>query len=97
MKNSKFDTLDVKKVCQSKAKVKFRKGGKEQNGLVSLGKVRAARITIPKGRKPIPVKTYKAMAHQLKLNVPEFDDFLECPLTTKEYFKLLGERVTLPA
>ena len=96
MKNSKFDTMEVKRTCQSKAKVKFRKGGKEQNGPVYLGKVRVARVTVPKGRKPIPIKTYKAMARQLKLDISEFDDFLECPLTTGEYFKLLGERVTLP-
>ena len=33
------------------------------------------RITIPKGRKPIPRKTYKSMAVQLGLNAKQFDTF----------------------
>ncbi len=88
MKNSKFHTNDVKSKCESKLKIKFRKG-KELNGWFVLEGKKTARITIPKGRKPIPPKTYKSMALQLKLSITEFDDLLECPLTLREYVTII--------
>jgi len=89
MKNNKFSTTDVKRVCESKADINFRKA-KEFNGWVELNNKKIARITIPKGRKPIPKKTYKTMAGQLKLTVSQFDDFLECPLSKKDYFGIVS-------
>ncbi len=90
MKNANFDTKDVKKVCENKLDINFRKG-KEYNGWFNLEGKKAARITIPKGRKPIPRKTYKSMAKQLQINVDQFDRLLECPLDRNEYVKLLKE------
>ena len=86
MKNNKFHTNDVK--SKSKLKIKFRKG-KELNGWFILEGKKTARITIPKGRKPIPPKTYKSMASQLKLSIIEFDNLLECPLTRCDYEAIL--------
>lgn len=88
MKNSKFHTNDVKSKCESKLKIKHRKG-KELNGWFVLDGKKTARITIPKGRKPIPPKTYKSMALQLKLTTAEFDNLLECPLTLRDYKEIL--------
>ena len=84
MKNSQFSTYDVKKRCEDKLDIEFRKG-KEFNGWFILDGKKAARITVSKGRKPIPPKTYKSVARQLKLNVGEFDDLLECPLEKPGY------------
>lgn len=84
MKNSKFCTSDVKKQCEKKLGIEFRSGG-EFNGWFWLDNKKVVRVTIPKGRKPIPPKTYKSMANQLKLAVDEFDDLLECPLTREKY------------
>jgi hypothetical protein len=47
-------------------------------------------LTVPKGRKGIPRKTYSSMAKQLGLTVGDFDRLLECPLTKDEYEKIIG-------
>ena len=88
MKNSKFHTSDVKKCCENKLKIQFRKG-KEFNGWFVHENLKVARITIPKGKKPIPPKTYKSMAISLKLTVTQFDELLECPLTYEHYKKII--------
>ena len=88
MLNSKFHTLDVKKVCEKKLHIHF-KSGKEFNGWFILNNKKIKRITIPKGRKPIPPKTYKAMANQLGLNINDFDKLLECPLEKDEYERII--------
>lgn len=88
MKNGKFHTDDVKKCCERKLKIEF-KAGKELNGWFIHNKKRITRITIPKGRKPIPPKTYKSMAIQLRLNTEQFDLLLECPLKFEDYIKII--------
>ena len=88
MKNSSFNTHDVKKCCENKLNIDFREG-KEFNGWFYLGAKKTARITVPKGRKPIPPKTYKSMAKQLKLNAEEFDELLECTLLHGGYEKIV--------
>jgi hypothetical protein len=90
MKNSKFHTSRVKSVCENKLEIKFR-NGKEFNGWFWLDGIRTKRITVPKGRKPIPPKTYKSMASQLGLSVDEFDSLLECPLKLKGYIEIISK------
>ena len=84
MKNASFHTSDVKKCCEDKLDIEFR-AGKEFNGWYYLDNKKAAKITIPKGKKPIPPKTYKSMARQLKLTSEQFDDLLECSIRSAEY------------
>jgi hypothetical protein len=91
MKNAQFHTNNVKSVCENKLEIDFR-SGKEYNGWFWLNGKKKKRITIPKGRKPIPPKTYKTMALQLGLHVNEFDSLLECPLTKESYEQLISER-----
>jgi hypothetical protein len=91
VKNADFNTRHVKSCCEKKLGITFRSGG-EFNGWYRLEGKKAARITIPKGRKPIPEKTYKSMAMQLRLRVSEFDALLECPLSNDEYQKILHGR-----
>ena len=92
MKNTAFNTHDVKKCCENKLEIKLRKG-KEFNGWFELYGKKAARITIPHGRKFIPPKTYKSMAKQLKLTTDEFDNLLECPLKKKKYQQILSKQI----
>ncbi len=92
MKNSKFNSNDVKKTCENKLDIAFRSNG-EFNGWVWLDGRKVVRITVPKGRKAIPRKTYKTMARQLKLATKDFDDLLECPLTKEGYFEMLRQQL----
>jgi hypothetical protein len=91
MKNGKFHTSDVKRVCENKLNIIFR-NNKECNGWVTFNDIKVSRVTVPQGRKPIPPMTYRSMAKQLNLTTDQFDELLECPLTTKIYFKLLFEK-----
>lgn len=90
MQNTSFSAHDIKKCCEKKLKIDFRTG-KEFNGWYYLDEKKIARITVPKGRKFIPSKTYKSMAKQLKLNVNQFDELLECTLMRDEYEEILEE------
>ncbi len=91
MGNSEYNTRDVKICCENKLGINFR-SGKELNGWFKLEGKKACRITIPKGRKDIPPKTYKSMANQLKLKIDEFDNLLKCDLTKMGYQEIISER-----
>jgi hypothetical protein len=91
MKNSSYNTNDVKTRCENKLRITFR-ATKEFNGWYIYNNKKVARITIPMGRKDIPPKTYKSMANQLKLSADEFDDLLDCPLDRNKYNDLLNEK-----
>ena len=88
MKNTSFDSQRIKGCCERKLNIEFR-NAKEFNGWYLLNKKKTARITVPRGRKFVPPKTYKSMATQLKLNVDQFDELLECPLDHDGYKKIL--------
>lgn len=96
MKNANYDTSDVKRICENKLQIAFR-DGKEFNGWYLLADGRkAARVTVPKGRKELPPKTYKSMAMQLRLTVSDFDALLECPLTKDKYLEKLMAHLYRP-
>lgn len=95
MNNNKFSTLHVKTVCEKKLEVKFR-DGKEFNGWVEYMGKKIARVTVPHGRKPIPPKTYKSMAGQLKMTVDEFDLLLDCPLKQEDFLEILRRQGFIP-
>jgi hypothetical protein len=89
LKNAIYHTGHVRKVCETKLEVGFR-DGKEANGWYVYEGRKAARITVPLGKKFIPPKTYKSMAHQLKLTIPQFDSLLDCPLDKVGYDEILA-------
>lgn len=93
MKNSDYNTLDVKARCESKLGISFKntqgKRAPHFKGWFVLDGKKTQRITIPKGRKPIPPKTYGSMAKQLGIEIEKFDDLLDCPLEYDEYVKLI--------
>jgi len=92
MKNASFNTNDVKKCCENKLDIEFRKKGKEFNGWFKINEVKICRITVPKGRKSIGKGLYYSLAVQLKLTAEEFDELLECPLIKNEYEKILRKQ-----
>jgi len=94
MENTKYNTADVKKCCEVKLNIEFR-DSKEFNGWFWLDDKKVTRITVPKGRKFIPPKTYGSMARQLRLTVNEFDDLLDCPLNKANYENLLIDRLRM--
>lgn len=96
MDNDKYTTMRVKTVCENKLGITFKgKRSKECNGwFVHAGK-KISRVTVPKGRKPIPQKTYKKMAEQLILSVEDFDDLLACPLSLDDYRAILSKKKLL--
>ena len=92
MRNAGFNTHDIKKCCENKLEINFKKGGKEFNGWVVVEGIKTARITIPKGRKKVQPGTYGSMATQLRLRITEFDDLLECTLSKDGYLQILGNQ-----
>ncbi|MBF0476927.1 MAG: hypothetical protein HQK59_14080 [Deltaproteobacteria bacterium] len=88
MKNAQFNSQDIRNACENKLKIPF-KDGKELNGCFRLDGKKIARITVPKGRKTIPPKTYKAMALGLRLSVDQFDQLIECTLKKADYERIL--------
>lgn len=96
MKNAQFDTSQVKKVCETKIGIQFNTNGKEFNGWYFLDGKKTCRITVPKGRKNVPMGTYQSMGRQLKLTSSEFDQFLECSMTAATYKSLVQQRPQFP-
>ena len=92
MDNASYNTSDVKKICESKLQIQFR-DAKEYNGWYYFDGKKVCRITVSKGKKFIPEKTYQSMARQLKLVVKEFDQMLACPLSKTGYDGLLATRI----
>jgi hypothetical protein len=94
MRNNDFDTFAVRKCCEKKLQISFGTGG-EANGWFRIDGRKACRITVPHGRKPLPPKTYKSMAQQLKLTISEFDSLLACTLVYDSYLQLVRTRVKI--
>ena len=91
MKNAQYNSRDIKKTCETKLEIVFRDAG-EYNGWYWLNGKKVARITVPKGRKFVPVGTYANMARQLKLQASEFDLLLDCPLNKAAYDQKISSR-----
>jgi hypothetical protein len=89
MLSGRFNTEDVARICTRKLGIQFRMSG-ERNGWYIYEGRRVARITVAHGRKPIPPKTYKSMATQLKLTVDQFDELLSCPMSGAEYSDVIA-------
>lgn len=60
MRNAQYKSDDIKKICTNKLSVEFKKGRqKEFNGWFIYDSKKIARITIPKGKKPVPLLKHK--------------------------------------
>jgi hypothetical protein len=93
MKNTSYNTLDVKKCCEKKSKLNISfKAGKEYNGWFIKDEKKICRVTVPRGRKKIGPFLYGSMAKQLKLTTRQFDDLLDCPLKKHGYERILNKQ-----
>jgi hypothetical protein len=62
MKNSQYNSHDIKTRYENKLKIEFRHT-KEYNGWYYCNGKKTNRITVPRGKKFIPPKTYKSIAN----------------------------------
>jgi hypothetical protein len=92
MDNNKYKCNQIKAICENKLNIEFSKKSKEFNGWYHKNGKGFARVTIPHGRKNAPKGTYKSMAHQLLLEISEFDLLLYCTLKNEDYLKITANR-----
>ena len=90
MKNSQFNSHDIKMKCEHKLGMNF-DGKKELNARMRY-KGKFIRVTVPKGRKRLPPKTYKTIANQLYLSTSQFDNLLSCPFSKDDFFNNLESK-----
>ena len=87
MKNNQYSSETIKKCCENKLELSFR-AGKELNAKTKYnGKF--IRVTVPKGKKNLPPKTYKSIAKQLYLSVSQLDELLDCDLKKEDFYSNL--------
>lgn len=91
MDNTKYNSQEIRKVCENKLEINFQ-ARKHFKGWYKLNGVKTTKIIVPKGKKFIPKGTYKSMAEQLKLEIQEFDELLKCPLSHEEYKRIIKDR-----
>jgi hypothetical protein len=91
MKAARFDSDQIMRCCTRKLRIEFRQGP-ECNGWFLLDGLKACRITVPHGRKPVPPGTFGSMARQLHLAPAEFALLLDCTTSLPEYAALLRQR-----
>ncbi len=94
MKNASYNTYEVKKILENKLGLRF-EGKPELKGWYKLKNKKVARVTVPKGRKFIPPKTYSSMARQLLLDVKQFDKLLDCYIKKNEYEDIISLKVII--
>ena len=92
MRSYSYRCSEVKACCEEKLDIRFRKSH-ELNGWFLLGDKKAARITVPKGRKEVKKGTFRSMAKQLELSVTEFAEVIDCTKSRRDYENLLKERI----
>jgi hypothetical protein len=64
------------------------RSGKERSAPIVIDGVLVSRVTLPKmkgGGKDIPVGTLNSIRNQLLLCRDQFEDFVNCPMTTTDY------------
>jgi len=87
----KWKKNKVKDSLEKKLNINFG-GGKELNGWLYYKKRKILRVTIPKGRGELKIGTQNAIRDKLRLNSPDFDDLINCPLRLEDYINILKEK-----
>lgn len=94
MDNDKYNSKDIKNICEKKLKIEFEKGKRSphEKGWFHVNGQKAARISVSYGKKFITRNVYSKMASAFYLEVSEFDDLLACPLSKDDFTNLVVER-----
>nr|BAL54675.1 hypothetical protein HGMM_F17E10C05 [uncultured Acetothermia bacterium]BAL58339.1 hypothetical protein HGMM_OP1C034 [Candidatus Acetothermum autotrophicum] len=90
-----FTIHQVRKAVERKAgaeHVVIRNTGEMQAWIIVDGK-RVTRVTIPHGRGPLKKGTAKSICNSLKLNTKQCTDFIQCPMSGKDYIKVLRQKI----
>lgn len=85
----------VRKAVETKpgaGNVKIRGTGEMQAWIIVDGK-KVARVTIPHGKGPLKKGTAKNICNSLKLSTKQCVDFIQCPMSGKEYIELLRQKI----
>lgn len=83
---------EIRNVLEKKLGLKPRVG-KENNVKYRIDNKVVIRITYPKGRGDLPRKTLKNILRQSKLGWDDFIDLIKCPLSAKDYEKIIRSKI----
>ena len=87
-----FKKQEIQRVIQNKLGLKPRVG-KENNAYYKIEDKEVLRITYPKGKGDLHPKTQKSIRRQLALNGDDFADLIKCPLSAKDYEKVIINKI----
>ena len=97
MPRQQSNSDELRRRCETKLRIHFR-SNKEQNGWFEHNGVRLRRITIPLGRKPLKIGTFRNMARRLIVSPQQLDGVTDCPFGYDEYLaELTAQRIIRPA
>ena len=83
-----YRTHDVLKILETKLQMEIRSGKHNTCWYYLVGK-KALRTTIPHGRQPFKSGTQRAVMRQLMLTPDQFEDLMQCPLTSEAYERIV--------
>ena len=84
MMNAKFNTYNVKCMCEKKLQMTFR-GKSHFVGYYKTAQGIGSRVVIPHGRKPIGPGLYKSIASNLWVDTDGLDGLLKCSVSRHDY------------
>jgi len=87
MKARQLTSMDVTRACSGKLQMacKTKRGGEQNFYLRDADNRTVARITVPKGRNPVPPGTFSSMARQAKVTRKFFAETVKCHKNRAEY------------
>ena len=83
---------EIRNTIENKLKLKPRRGKENYVWYILDGK-KILRITYPKGRGDLHLKTQKSIRKQFELNWDDFIDLIKCPLSAKDYEKIIRNKI----
>jgi len=89
-----FTEKEIRTKIKSKIGPEIKRGTKHDKGLIYLDEIVVAKVKIPNGHStPLSRDNQRHLIQSLKLEAEEFNSLIKCPLSKKEYYQLLKERV----
>jgi len=86
-----FKAQDVSHAIEKKLKIKPRTKG-ERNVWYEVGGRKILRVTYVHGSGDVPKGTLHSIRNQLKPDLVQFKDFIDCPLKAEHYEEIIREK-----
>lgn len=67
--------------------------GKENNVYYCIEDREVLRITYPKGRGDLKMKTTRTIKRQTTLSWDDFIDLIKCPMTSADFERIIGNKI----